>query len=341
MAKGKEISVEIRKLIVDHHRNGQTNAELSRIFKIHKSTVSSIIQRWRKGLGFKNQVRCGRPRVTSAVTDRRIINIVKKNRFASTTEIRAMLKDVDGKLLNKYTIRNRLIENGYRGRVPRRKPNLVSRHVKQRLSWAESHADWTINDWKKVLFSDESKIELFNNDGPQKCWRKQGEAFNPKCILPTVKHGGGSIMVWGCFNFKGVGGIEIINGTMDSNMYIDILKKHLKKSARKFRLGKNFVFQQDNDRKHTARITQDFFTKNGIQVLDWASQSPDMNPIEHLWVHLKLAVKKRQPTSIRQLEKVVIEEWEKIPSAITNKLVESMVRRVAALKAAKGFSTKY
>ena len=63
------------------------------------------------------------------------------------------------------------------------------------------------------------------------------------------------------------------------NFYVDILDRNLKSSAKKLSLGSNFVFQQDNDPKHTAKKTQTFFDENAINVLEWPAQSPDLDPI--------------------------------------------------------------
>lgn len=150
-------------------------------------------------------------------------------------------------------------------------------------------------------------------------------------------------MVWGCFSKKGVGDLVHIPTIMDKSVYEDILKNHLKKSARKLRLGSNYVFQQDNDPKHTAKTVQEWFRRNKINKMDWPAQSPDLNPIENLWSELgrKVARRDRAPKNSKELVAILQEEWNAIPKDVTAKLVESMPRRLEAVIAAHGGHTKY
>ncbi len=155
-------------------------------------------------------------------------------------------------------------------------------------------------------------------------WRQPGEEYKVKCVLPTVKHGGGSVMVWGCMSAAGTGELQFIKGTTNANMYCDILKQSMIPSL--WRLGRRAVFQNDNDPKHTSKPLR-------VKVMDW--------PIEHLWGILKRKVEERKVSNIHQLRDVVMEEWKRTPVATCETLVNSMPKRVKAVLENNGGHTKY
>ena len=111
---------------------------------------------------------------------------------------------------------------------------------------------------KTVIFSDESKFNLFYSDGQQCVWREKSAGLENKNLCKTIKGGGGSVMVWACFSYQGIGRIQIIEDIMTGPIYVDLLSRNLFESAGSMGL-KKFIFQQDNDPKHTSRIAKEFF----------------------------------------------------------------------------------
>ena len=106
-------------------------------------------------------------------------------------------------------------------------------------------------------------------------------------------------------------------------------------------LGDNFIFQHDNDPKHTSAHVKDFFILNQIAVLVWPSQSPDLNPIEHLWDYVKRKVREDRISSIQMLKEKLVAIWNEIPSELCKKLVGSMPKRCEEVLRNKGSHTNY
>ena len=151
-------------------------------------------------------------------------------------------------------------------------------------------------------------------------------------------------MMWGCITSQGVGHARRIIGNMKAPLYADILDDEFLQTLEYYGLEKEeIVFQQDNDPKHTSHIARRWFKDNKVNVLEWPAQSPDLNPIEHLWAHLKqqLAKAKPAPTNIDELWGRVQGEWINIPKQTCINLIESMPGRIAAMLRAKGGYTKH
>ena len=159
-------------------------------------------------------------------------------------------------------------------------------------------------------------------------------------MIPTVKHGGGSIMFWGCFSYEGMGELVVIDGKMDKWKYLEILKTHLKNSIEKMK-NPFFVFPHDNDPKHTAKVCKDHLAQNIISTLEWPAQSPDLNPIEHVWAYIKSIISGKKFKNKDELEREVRNVWENFPDELRKKLIDSFQSRLKHVIKAKGGHTKH
>ncbi|KAK3542764.1 hypothetical protein QTP70_002764 [Hemibagrus guttatus] len=265
---------------------------------------------------------------------------VTKDPTTTSKELQASLASVKVSV-HDSTIRKRLGKNGLYGRVPRRKPLLSKKNIKARVSFARKHLDDPQDFWGNTLWTDETKIELFGRSVSHYVWRKSNTAFQKKNITPTVKYGGGSVMVWGCFAASGPGRLAVINGTMNSAVYQKILTENVRPSVCDLKLKRTWVLQQDNDPKHTSKSTSEWLKKNKMKTLEWPNQSPDLNPIEMLWHDLKKVVHARKPSNVAELQQLYKDEWAKIPPQRCNRLIASYGKRLIAVVAAKGGPTSY
>ena len=151
------------------------------------------------------------------------------------------------------------------------------------MDFAKKYRNWSVEDWKKVIWSDESKFMLFGSDGRQYCWKKPGEPLRSPHVKPTVKFGGGNIMVWGCFSAKGLGPLVRIEGKMNHKDYINILEDNLLPFIQENYSTNHYKFQDDNAPVHTAKNVKKWMSEKGLILLeDWPSQSPDLNIVKRL-----------------------------------------------------------
>ena len=168
-------------------------------------------------------------------------------------------------------------------------------------------------------------------------WRIPHEGFSPKCAIPTAKHDGGSVMVWGCFIRRGVEALCI----MDRFYYRDILEQSLQPSISHFKLGQWYIFMDDNGPKLTSGLVKDCLKRKRIETLPWPPYSPDLNPIENLWNELERRVKKRQLKNITEPKLRLIQEWNTIELPALEKFVDSVPSRLYECIKMQGYPTKY
>ena len=146
------------------------------------------------------------------------------------------------------TGRRRLCETGLYGRITVKKLLLRKQNNFKRPQWTKSHKDWTIEQWNKVLWTDESKFEIFLSNTRVYVWRRLSERAANAYITPTVKHGWGSIMVWwrGAFAYCKVGDLDQVKGKLNQTGYHSILKHYIIPPGTPL-MAQGFVLMQGND----------------------------------------------------------------------------------------------
>jgi DDE superfamily endonuclease len=237
-------------------------------------------------------------------------------------------------------------------------------NVTKRLDWALRYKDWTIEDWKRIIWSDESSIWIGVNPRRQWIIRPPGERLDKKYVKKTFKSQQVKVMVWGCFTGERLGPLIVCEeGGIGADEYEEILYDGLfsliddlleppeDPGTIQVVTNNTFVFMQDNAPCHKVMAVLEFLEENHVPVMEWPPQSPDLNPIENLWVQFKAAFHERFLTMFNHPSKslearyrygeVLQQVWYELGQGLIDALIESMPRRVQAVIEAKGGWIKY
>lgn len=313
---------------------------IAKKFNVNQSTISRIIKRYQKYGKYEHSGGNGRKKLIDASVGSLIFREIYFDPKKSLRKLKNIIKEKAGKIISKDTIKRYHNERKLFAFSPIKKPLLKKIHIENRKKCALEWMKLTDSQLKSIIFSDESKFNLMYSDGKTKVWREHGKGLENKNLCPTIKHGGGSVMVWGCFSYFGVGKLVFIEGKMDSAEYINILSSNLQPSADKMSL-KEFILQQDNDPKHTSKLSKQFYETMNYNLLPWPAQSPDMNPIENLWNLIKVNVGRKNPKNLQDLKTFILIELNKISKETCEKYSISFRKRTVELLRVKGNHTKY
>jgi predicted transcriptional regulator len=339
MGLGKEVSDGQKRGIIACHKLGTTQKKIAELMGCSQASVSRVLAQKNTSFG----KRTGRPRI---LTDRKTKRLTaallkdKTSRRRNVKEVCQLFSEQNGgEKVSVRTMQRALKKEGIRSCIPRPKPLISAANRAKRLAFAQKYSHWTVYDWKRVVWSDESTFTQFQTSGWGRIWRTSDEEFHEDCIAATVKHSP-SRMFWGCFSWASLGPIVPLSGSVTGSTHRETLEDYaiptLKAYARQAK--KKFVFQEDNAPVHTSKIAREFLKTQKVELLPWPAQSPDLNPIEELWSFVESGLRKRnpQPSNIHELETMIAEEWNAVSQKLYRKLIKSMPRRIEAVINANG-----
>ncbi|GFU65248.1 transposable element Tcb1 transposase [Trichonephila clavipes] len=196
---------------------------------------------------------------------------------------------------------------------------------------------------EQCSFSDESRFSVHPDNKRIFIWRDRDSRNNSPFVHESVRFSGRGVLVYGGISIDGCTDIYIIRDVpLTARRYRDeILRPILVPYAAA--IGDDFILMDDNCRPHRANLVEDFLFEEGIVRMEWPACSPDMNPIEHVWDALRRRVSGRQthPQTLQELEKAILEKWDRIPQLVINSLIDSMPQRCSTLLAVRGNHTPY
>ena len=330
------------KILTLYNYTNKSITEISKIVGHSKSSVYRIITKSIEtgSIEGNRKSNCGRKSKASAEQIQMIITKSEMNPRITSSELRNYLSSL-GIEVTSRTIRRYLFNAGRIARRPLKKQILTEKMKQARLQWAEDHKDWTQQQWRQVLFSDESYFQCQGHRS-QYVRRSKDEEITEQHINQYVK-AAEKRMFWGSMSYAGVGSLCPIQGTMNADKYMDIINSKIKSDMEEAFGNMEGIYQQDLAPCHRAKKVKALFSQKQILILDWPGNSPDLSPIENLWAIIK---RKQQKTDCRTLEKMttaVINIWCNDPSLNQHckKLVDSMPQRVMEVIRKKGGHIKY
>ncbi|GFU93850.1 transposable element Tcb1 transposase [Trichonephila clavipes] len=236
---------------------------------------------------------------------------------------------------SRETIRRRLTEVGLRSRRPLRRLTLTPHHRQCRLDFCRPRATWSVTDWRRVIFSDESRFSLGADDHRRLVWRRTGQRSDPAFIVERHTAISQGVTVWGAISWDARSSLVVLQGTLTARRYVDDILTPIVLPMLSSRPGA--IYQQDNARPYTARLSQQCL--QGYDVLPWPARSPDLSPIEHVCDALGRQLQPSRDTG--ELTAQMQRLWQDLPQGVISDLIESMPRRISACIAARGGFTTY
>lgn len=339
---GRVISAFDKGRIIALHDAGHSNHQISETLRIPRASVVRIVHRYEEFGTVETRPRSGRPRASNEREDRYLVQFARRHRTASAPALRVHFQGTFRRVISTSTIQRRLHSANLRARRPLRVPTLLPRHRAARLQWAQERRGWFLGRWRWVIFTDETRFGLVSDDRRQRVWREPGRQQRLNFPREVVPYEGGTVMFWGGIMFNRRTPLIRVPQTMTSQIYMENIITPIIYPLRN-ELGANFVFMDDNARPHRAVRVQEALEAGQITRLNWPANSPDMNPIEHMWDFVARAIRNRinPPRTLEELAAAAVEEWNNIPQDIINRLIISMPRRVNALLISRGGYTDY
>ncbi|GBM33787.1 Transposable element Tc1 transposase [Araneus ventricosus] len=227
----------------------------------------------------------GRPRVIKEKRRWKLPRLVKQNPRQTVAQLTAQYNADPSASVSEHTIQRTLLDMGLCSRRPTGVPLLTKLHHQLRLLLAREHRDWTMDEWKRVAWSDESRFLIHDVDGRVRVRRLPGEQLLPSCTESHTQTGGGGIMLRGTFSWVVLGPIAVVEHTMKAANYLNIVADQLHPyMAFVFPTGKG-IFQHGNASCHKARIVLEWFEEHTdeFHLISCPPNSPYLNPMEHIW----------------------------------------------------------
>lgn len=324
---------------------GEIIIEFERIYQksIYHKTISRIWSKYNQTGDIIDLKRSGRPSIYSESEKEEIKKYVKENPRKSNKFL-ANSDDLFGKTCHPQTMRSVLKSLGFVTKHSNKKKELNKQHLDARMLFCENNRKLSVKDWKNVYWSDESDLfpanmsetyfHLMPCEELPPCDTKNYEMYKVKC--------------WGTMSSDGLGVLVRYDDSMNGEKYLKILDENLldmhPELQNKITRKTDKYFMQDGAKCHWTPNVKEWFIKKNIKLINpWPAKSPDLNPIENIWLYIKGELWKRR-SKIKNKEdtwREIDEIWSNFDFKHIDNLYESLPERMEEVIKKKGGRTKY
>lgn len=338
-----DISNEDRaKIVALHEHTSKSGVQIANDLGFSTSAVNKIIKRYKEtGEYYSDRHLCQRPRKTDERGDRVLLRLSKKDPKASSSDLQRQLAAEYDIHLDSSTVRRRLLEMDRPAYRPVQCQSLTETQRKKRYDWACQYQNWTVENWRRVCFSDESMIEIQPNHS-QFVRRNRDESLTAAHFQASYKHPV-KVMLWGIMSYRGTGRLHVCEGAMNQEQYQTIIKTRVVPQLKDWFGDEACYFQHDLAPCHTAKSCLKLLETSQVNVLPWPGNSPDLSPIENLWAILKRRINKHNCSNKNELINEILNVWARTNDLheISRSLIDSMPRRIDACIKARGGPIHY
>ncbi len=338
----RSVTLDIKNQVIGLHLANKSSREIAILLNISQSCATKTIKKFKETGSVNDEHRSGRPRKTSLRDDRLIFRLARSNPTYSLAVLARNINPSLEKSISRKTISRRLAEKKLFSYVAPRKPLLKPTDRIRRMNFCRQMLRMTQAELNSIVFSDEANFEVHNRKNTVLVRRFSHEKYDDRFVTPHVQGGGGSVGIWGCIGFKGIGSVKINDGRMNQYVYRDILDECLIPTIHNF-FGdsSSFYFQHDNAPCHTAHSIRTYLEQSNIRVLEWPARSPDLNIIENLWSVIDRKLTENPVTTPRQLKSRIEEIYKETSADYCQKLFKSIHKRCLMVIANKGGHIPY
>lgn len=286
-----------------------------------------------------------KPKASKSIWNGRITQFAKRCRHEYPRESAAQIRNRCMKEFNEVpalrTFQQFFKDNNFKWVILTPKPIVSEVNRKKRLEFARNHLHWTVEDWSRVWWSDETTIEAV----------PQGKKYNI-CIhsstnnqeipfAPKIQSGKFKVTFWGAVAKSGLGPLVPLNGNLNGEKYVELLEDNFIDVYKDSGVGS--IFMQDNAPSHKTTHVMNYLSMEQVSVLEWPPQSPDLNPIENIWAVLKSKLRKNSgfPTNRRELIARAQEVWLSLEEKTIDNTLDSMPKRMQLVLESNGYPIKY